>query len=182
MAETKKYYSTVMSSEVSLKLKDGTRRHIDDVVYLEGRVTSKGMTVGENYARCQVSVQNRTKTLDRLVKRKNEKAELYHTTRDNGDEYDVVSVVMFDQYRRESFSKVPAGAVVGLIGRFDVNEKDGQTYVSLVANDYKIVRYPATNNGTTTAAPATQPTEHAASSNDLDELGGEDDYDALLDE
>lgn len=180
MAE-KKYYSTVMSSEVSLKLKDGTRRHIDDVLYVEGRITSKGMTTGENYVRCQISVQNRTKTLDRLVKRKNEGAELYHTQRDNGDEYDVVSVVMFDQYRREAFGKVPAGAVVGVIGRFDVNEKDDQKYVSLIANDFKVVRYPA-NSGTTPAtapAPAAAP---AASSNDLDELGGEDDYDALLDE
>lgn len=181
MAENKKYYSTVMSSEVSLKLKSGERRHIDDVVYMEGRITSKGMTTGENYARCQISVQNRTKTLDRLVKRKDEGASLYHTQRDTGDEYDVVSVVMFDQYRRESFGKVPAGAVIGVIGRFDINEKDGQKYVSLIANDYKVVRYPATNG----AAPATTPAPAAApqaSSNDLDELDGGDDYDALLEE
>ena len=176
----KKYYSTVMSFDVTLKLKDETRRLIDDVVYLEGRVTSKGMTVGENYARCQVSVQNRTKTLDRLVKRKNEGAELYHTQRDNGDEYDIVNVVIFDQYRRDAFGKLPAGTVVGVLGHFDVNERDGQTYVSLIAKEFKVVRYP-TQGTANTAAPVTQPAETAASSNDLDEIDS-DDYDALLDE
>ena len=181
MAEAKKYYSTVMSSEVSLKLKDGTRRHIDDVLYVEGRITSKGVQAGENYARCQLSVQNRTKTLQRLVKRKDEGAELYHTERENGDEYDVLSVVCFDQYRREAFGKLPAGTVIGVIGRLDVNERDGNKYVSLVANDFKVVRYPAQGTANT-AEPAVQPAEPAASSNDLDEIDGGDDYDALLDE
>lgn len=183
----KKYYSVVMSSEVSLTLKSGERKHIDDVAYIEGRITSKGVTAGENYSRCQISVQNKTRALDRLVKRHDEAAALYHTE-SNGNEYDVLSVVCFNQYRRDTLAKIPAGAVVGVIGKIQVRDgENGNKYVSLIADDFNVVKWPANANTTPDEATADTDANPVTVSNDLTEDSSVDDllteeYDDLLEE
>ena len=138
MTEKKKFFSTIMVHECAVKGKDEKYHHIQTVLYVEGRLTKAGVTVDDKKANLAISVQNQTKALNRALQRIGvEEGALFHSESD-GNAYDLLHAVCWNQYAKERLGKVPAGSVVGLFGDLRKNTgTDGKVYVALYVDDFK---------------------------------------------
>lgn len=147
MTERKKFFSTVMVHECAVKGKDEKFHHIQTVMYCEGRLTKAGVAVDDKKANLAISVQNQTKALNRALQRIGvEEGALFHSESD-GNAYDLLHAVCWNQYAKERLGKVPAGSVVGLFGDLRKNTgTDGKVYVSLYIDDFKVVKWADKNN------------------------------------
>lgn len=170
MTESKKYYSTVMVHEATVKGKDNNYHHIQTVMYVEGRITKAGVTSDDKKANLAISIQNQTKALNRALKSiEAPEGSLFHSE-SNGNEYDLLHAVCWNKYSKERLGKVPAGSVVGLFGDLRKNVgTDGKTYVALYIDDFKVIKWADNNKSAdadsgsdeTAEEPAEETTEEA---------------------
>ena len=131
-----------MVHECAVKGKDEKYHHIQTVLYVEGRLTKAGVTVDDKKANLAISVQNQTKALNRALQRIGvEEGALFHSESD-GNAYDLLHAVCWNQYAKERLGKVPAGSVVGLFGDLRKNTgTDGKVYVALYVDDFKVIKW-----------------------------------------
>lgn len=143
MTESKKYYSTVMVHETTVKGKDNNYHHIQTVMYVEGRITNAGVTEDERKANLAISIQNQTKALNRALKTiEVPEGTLFHNEKDDGNAYDLLHAVCWGKYVKERLAKVPAGSIVGLFGDLRKNTgTDGKVYVALYVDDFKVIKW-----------------------------------------
>lgn len=171
MTESRKFYSTVMVHEATVKSKkDDKYHHIQTVMYVEGRITKAGVTADDKKANLAISVQNQTKALNRALKTVDvPENTLFHSESD-GNAYDLLHAVCWNKFAKERLAKVPAGSVVGLFGDLRKNTgTDGKVYVAMYVDDFKVIKWADNNKSAdadsgsdeTAEEPAEETTEEA---------------------